>query len=116
MIIDKIKAIIVILISCLIAWGCYEISSDNVNQSVAIVVVMIIALSTSGVLGLASKIEDERQSMLVKTTSVVMYILFVLLGLVFSFFEFNVPFYVILNIVLLLIYALVVLRLNKVDY
>lgn len=116
MIFDKIKSLIAILISCLIAWGCYELSSDNYNQSIAIVVVMIISLSISGVVGFASNIEDERQSMLTKATSIVVFALFCLIGLAFSFFEFNIPFFVIINFVILLIYALVVIRLKKNDY
>lgn len=116
MIFDKIKSLITILLSLLIAWGCYELSSNNHDQSIAMVVVMIISLSISGVVGFAANIEDERQSMLTKATSIVVFALFCLIGLVFSFFKFNIPFFVIMNFVILLIYALVVIRLKKNDY
>ncbi len=114
--IDKIKAIIAIAIAMIVTWGFYELSSDNANQSVAITITSFLLLSITGVVAFAAEIEDSRQSMLVKTTSITVFVLSLISCLIFSFFEFNIPFFVVVHGLLLAIYALVVLRLNKVDY
>lgn len=114
--IDKIKAAISIAIALLMAWAFYEISKEYVTQSIVMVVTSILLLSFSGVVAFAASVDDARQSMLIKTISIIVFILSIISCLIFSFFEYNVPFFIIFHALILIIYALVVLQLNKVDY
>lgn len=114
--IDWIKAIIAIVLTAMVSWGCYEISSENDSQCIVVTAISFLLLSITGVMSLATSFEYGRQSTLVKTTSIVMFIVFTISCLSFAPFAFSIPAFIIFHVVLLLIYLLIILKLNKGDY
>ncbi len=114
--VDWIKTIIILILVAMVTWGCYEISKENDPQYFVVTITSFLLLSITGILSVATKFENGRQAALVRTTSIVMFIVFLISCLSFAPFAFSIPVFIICHVVLLLIYLLIIIKLNNVDY
>lgn len=103
---DVVKSLIAVAISALMAYACYEICDyDRVRW-----VVTIGAFLTSGitsVFSLGITLEQVRSSTMLKALAWVILIVEIITNGIFVFFDFSVPVYVIINGLILLIFALI---------
>lgn len=103
--IDIVKSLIVVLLTALITYGLYSVSDyDTVRWWLTGVSAAVLAIS--GVLTFGVSFEGERSSAMFKVLSGIMFFVFLFANLTFAFFEFSLPLYIILNGVMLLVYAL----------
>ena len=104
--IDFIKTIIAIGISALLAYACYEICDfEKVRTIITAGAFITIFIPCQLSIGMTS--DKERGGIMIKTLSWIILFIEVVANLVFSFFDFSIPVYIILNGILLLIYALI---------
>lgn len=102
---DFIKTFIAVAISALLAYACYEISAfESVRWIITIGAFVTIVVPCVLTLGLSSK--EERLAVMLKTLSSIVLTVEIIVNFVFVFFDFNTPVYIIVNGLLLLIYAL----------
>ncbi|MBE6174244.1 MAG: hypothetical protein E7147_01690 [Rikenellaceae bacterium] len=103
--VDVVKSLIVVLLVALIAYGLYAVSEyDTVRGWLTGVSAAVLAVT--GVLTFGVSFEGERSSVMFKVLSGIMFFVFLFANLIFAFFEFGLPLYIILNGVLFLVYAL----------
>lgn len=103
--IDFIKTLIAVAISALLGYACYEISEfENVRWIITIGAFVTIVIPCVLTLGLSSK--QERLAVMLKTLSSIILTVEIIVNFVFVFFDFSTPVYIIVNGLLLLIYAL----------
>lgn len=105
------KLLLIAVVSVLAAWGCYEISSVDPYCTASAVAVGVELLVT-GIAGVAMNY-DSRVGVSIRLLSVVFGVLGLLMNVVFAFFEYNMPLFVICNGVLLVLYLLMVQSLYK---
>jgi hypothetical protein len=110
--INFIYFLIALAISGLIAFGFYSFyEGDN---KILLVTSSLIFLSLTLMLSLAVTIKDRtRVTVLVRTVSGIMFFVGLITNLIFSFFEFNKDWYIIIIGLILIIYSLVVYSLLK---
>lgn len=100
------KSIIAFALAALLAYGCYCISGyESVRLIVTIGSFVAIGIPLFLALGLESK--DERGSVLLRVASWLASTLQIAVNFVFAFFDFSIPFYIILNGLILIIFALI---------
>lgn len=103
--VDVIKSLIIVLLVALITYGLYAISEyESVRGWLAGVSAAVLAIT--GVLTFGISFEGERSSVMFKILSGIMFGIFLIANLIFAFFEFALPLYIILNGIMLLVYAL----------
>ena len=112
--IDIIKTIIAIALSALIAYACYSISNyDSLRWIVTIGA--FIAIGTPMLLALGITTSNPRGSVLLSVTSWVVALVMIITNVIFAYCEFGIPWYIILNGIILLIYLLIYRSLYKQD-
>lgn len=104
--VDFVKSLIAVAISALLAYACYEIC-DVVELRPVIKTGSFLTILIPALLTLSVTSKEERSAVMLRTLSSLIFFLEVALNFGFSFFAFKVPVYVILNGLLLLLYALV---------
>lgn len=105
--VDIFKTIIGVAISGLFAYGCYAIS-DYENLKLLLIITAFVTMAVCLVFAIGVYIpDDSRKSVMLKTLSGIFWAIFLTTNMTFAFFEFNKPPYIILNGVLLLLYALI---------
>ena len=101
--VDIFKSIIAFALAALLAYGCYCISGyESVRLIVTIGSFVAIGIPLFLALGLESK--DERGSVLLRVASWLASTLQIAVNFVFAF---SIPFYIILNGLILIIFALI---------
>ena len=102
---DIVKSLIAVAISALLAYACYEICDYERLQWV-IAVGSFVSIGMPMVLALGVSSQQERSSVMLKTLSWVFLLIEMVSNGVFVFFDFGIPIYVIVNGLILLIFAL----------
>ena len=109
---DFIKTIIAIAVSGLIAYGFFAFNK-NVNKDLLTIgsfIFLVITLTfTIGI-----NFQLPRTSSLIKTISIIFFIIALLSNLIFSFVDFKEATYIITNGILFLIYTLTTYSIGKV--
>ena len=104
--VDIIRSIIAFAISALLAYACYEICNyERVQWIVAIGALFTLGTPLMLALGISSK--QERSSVMLKTLSSSVFCIELLSNGIFVFFDFNVPLYVIINGLILVVFILI---------
>lgn len=104
--INSLYFVITILISGLLAWGGYAISSYD-DRSVFVLVALFLSLSVTSVCGLAIQYEEHRSGVSVRTASWMFFFIALVMDYIFAFFHFNIPLFVICNGLIILIVILI---------
>lgn len=110
--VNILNSIIAFALAALLAYSCYCISDyESVRLIVAVGSFVAIGIPLLMALGLKSK--DERGSVLLGVVSWLVSAVQIGVNFVFAFFEFSVPFYIILNGLILIIFLLIYSGLYK---
>ena len=103
---DLVKSLIAVAISALLAYACYEICDYDRVQWV-ITIGAFLTLGITSVFSLGITLEQVRTSTMLKALAWVILIVELITNGIFVFFDFSVPVYVIINGLILLIFALI---------
>ena len=104
--VDFVKSIIAFAISALLAYACYEICDfERVQWVVTIGALLSLGTPLMLILGISAK--QERSSVMLKALSWVIFIVELLSNGIFIFFDFNIPLYVIVNGLILIVFLLI---------
>ena len=109
--INFVQTIIAIAVSLLIAYGLYSFH-DSVNK-ILLSLGGFIFLATTLVIAIGVNFEQSRTTTNVRVFSGFFFVLALASNLIFSFFTFSTPSYVITNGILLLIFVLIAYSINK---
>lgn len=112
--IDFFKGFIALALSALIAYACYSIC-DYESLRWIVTCGAFVAIGTPLFLALGATADNPRGSVLMRITSWLVALLMIGINLIFAFCEFSTPWYIILNGIVLLLYALVFRGLLKQD-
>lgn len=103
---DVVKTLVALGISALLAYACYEICDyESVQQVITAGAFITLGIPSLLALGLSSK--QERSSIMLKTLAWIVFFVELIINGIFVFFDFSVPVYVIINGLILLIFALI---------
>lgn len=104
--VNFVNSLIAVAISALLAYACYEICDyERVQWVITIGAFITIALPVLFAMGISAK--EQRGAIMLKTLSYVFFVMELVANGIFVFFDFQVPVYVIINGLLLLIYLLI---------
>ena len=103
---DIVKSLIAVTISALLAYACYEIC-DYEHLQWVIAAGAFVAVGVPMMLALGVSSQQERSSVVLKTLSWVFLLIEIVSNGVFSFFDFSIPVYIIVNGIILLILVLI---------
>ena len=104
--IDIIKCVIAVAIGALLAFACYEICDfERVQWVVTIGALLTLCTPLLFALGVSAK--QERSSVMLKALSWTVFTVELLANGIFVFFDFNIPVYVIVNGLMLLLFVLI---------
>ncbi len=110
--IDFVKTIIAIAISCLVAYGFYTICEyDNLRwllTSISGVMLSLFLIFTIGI-----RVKAERTAVMISILSIMSFCICGIVNLVFAFFDFSKPLFIISNGLLLLVYTLIINSMYK---
>lgn len=103
---DVVKSLIAVAISALLAYACYEICDyDHVQWVIAVGAFVSIGIPMMLAHGVSS--QQERSSVMLKTLSWVFLLIEMISNGVFVFFDFSIPVYIIVNVLILLMFVLI---------
>jgi hypothetical protein len=109
--INFVQTIIAIAVSLLIAYGLYSFH-DSENKML-LSLGSFIFLATSLIITIGVNFEQSRTTTNVRIVSGIFFVIAFASNLIFSFFTFSTPSYVITNGMLILIFALIAYSINK---
>ena len=103
--IDAIRTVIAVAISVLLAYACYEICDyERVRWAITIGAFLTIVIPSILSMGVATK--ESRTSLTLAILSWVVLILEIAVNFTFVFFDFSIPTYVIVNGMIICLFAL----------
>ena len=103
---DVVKSLIAVAISALLAYACYEIC-DYEHLQWIIAIGSFLTLGVPLILALGIAIHRERSSTMLKALAWVVFLVEFIVNGIFVFYDFTVPVYIIINGLILLIFALI---------
>jgi len=108
---NSVKSIISIAVSGLIAYGFYSfhVSNNKLLLSVGSFLFLLLTLLFT----LAVSFEQSRTTTMARTTSAIFFVIAFVSNLTFSFFNFSIPIYIIVNGIALLTYFLITYSISK---
>lgn len=109
---DPFRSAIALFISALIAYGLA--SSYGGDQRMLLTAGSFVSLASALVLGIGARFDRERIGLNIRLVAGLFFIMAVISNLIFASIEFAVSAYVIINGIMLLVFALAVHTLNKV--
>lgn len=109
--IDLIKTIIAIIVSGLIAFGFYHFHHSENKLLLSLGSLLFTTITLVWTIGVSFKF--SRTTTVVRTVSGIFFGIALLTNLIFSLTDFSVPFYVIVNGILVLIYWLIIYTIAK---
>lgn len=109
--INFVQTIIAIALSALIAYGLYNFH-DSENK-ILLSAGSFVFLATTLVITIGVNFEQSRITTNVRVVSGIFFVIALASNLIFSFFTFSTPSYVITNGILLLVFVLIVYSINK---
>jgi hypothetical protein len=109
--INFVQTIIAIAVSLLIAYGLYSFheSENKILLSVGSFVFLAVTL----ILTIGSSFELPRTTTNVRVVSGIFFVIALITNLAFTFLNFSVPNYIIINGILLLVFILITYSINK---
>ena len=109
--INFVQTIIAIALSLLIAYGLYSFheSENKILLSVGSFVFLAVTL----ILTIGSSFELPRTTTNVRVVSGIFFVIALITNLAFTFLNFSVPNYIIINGILLLVFILITYSINK---
>lgn len=111
MTVNPIFAIISLGISALIAYGLHE--NSNQNQILLAVVSGVFLLSTLGI-AIALKLKNRDVTWNMRIVATIFFVIALVTNLIFSFLNFSVPSYIIINGILYLIFVLICYGIGRI--
>lgn len=109
--VNFVKSVIAIAISGLIAYGFYAF--HNGENKLLLSLGCFLFTATTLLLTIGINFEFPRTTTMVRTVSGIFFVVALLSNFIFSFTDFSVPFYVIVNGILALIYVLIAYTISK---
>lgn len=109
--IDFVKTIIAIAVSSLIAYGFYEFSTNSNKDLLIIGSLIFLIITLTFTIGISFNL--PRTTALIRTVSVIFFVVAFLSNLIFSFVNFKDATYIIVNGILFLIYGLTTYSISK---
>ena len=108
---NVVQTVIAIAVSLLIAYGlfCFLDSENKILLSVG----SFVFLATTLAITIGVDFEQTRTTTNVRVVSGIFFVIAFASNLIFSFFTFSTPSYIITNGILLLIFSLIVYSINK---
>ena len=104
--VDLVKSLVAVAFSALLAYACYEIcDSERVRWVVTIGALLTIGIPSLLALGISVTL--ERSSVMLKALSSITFFIEIAMNGVFAFFDFNIPAYIIINGLILAVFALI---------
>lgn len=110
--IDILNTLIVAAVAGLLAWGGYTMT-DVSELKIYVAVVTFLTLFTSGMFSVGMKTAKPRSAMVIRFTSGAFFLLFCVINLVFTFFDFSKPLYIIINAIALLLLLIIAKSVTK---
>lgn len=109
--VNFVKSVIAIAISGLIAYGYFHFHNGENKSLLSLGCFLFTATTLLWTIGI--NFEFPRTTTMVRTVSGIFFVVALLSNLIFSFTDFSVPFYVIVNGILALIYLLIAYTISK---
>jgi len=109
--INFVQTIIAIAVSLLIAYGLYSFH-DSENKTL-LSLGSFILLAVTLVITIGVNFEQSRTTTNIRVVSGIFFVLAFISNLIFSFFTFSTPSYIIINGILLLIFVLIIYSIYK---
>jgi hypothetical protein len=109
--INIVQTIIAIAVSLLIAYGLYSFH-DSENK-ILLSTGSFVFLATALVMTIGTSFELPRTTTNVRVVSGIFFVIALISNLVFTFLNFSVPSYIIINGILLLLFILITYSINK---
>jgi hypothetical protein len=106
-----VQTIITIAVSLLIAYGLYSFH-DSENK-ILLSLGSFVFLATTLVIAIGVNFEQSRTTTNIRVVSGIFFVIALASNLIFSYFIFSTPTYVITNGILFLIFVLIVYSINK---
>lgn len=106
-----ITTIIAIAVSLLIAYGLY--SCHNFENKILLSAGSFVFLATALVMTIGASFKLPRTSTNIKVVSGIFFAIALISNLIFTFINFSVPSYIIINGILILVFILIVYSTNK---
>lgn len=110
--IDFVKTLIAFAVSALITYGLFSISENENKLFLSYGSFIFLAITLASTIGV--NFNFSRTTTNIRVVSGIFFIIALISNIVFSFFNFSIPSYVITNGILLLIFVLIVYSINKV--
>lgn len=109
--INFVQTIIAIAVSLLVAYGLYSFhdSENRILLSVGSFVFLVTAL----IMTIGTSFELPRTTTNIRVVSGIFFAIAMISNLIFTFINFSVPSYIIINGILLLVFILIVYSINK---
>lgn len=109
--INFVPTIIAITLSLLIAYGLY--SFHNSENKILLSAGSFVLLSTALVMTIGASFELPRTTTNIRVVSGIFFAIALISNLIFTFINFSVPSYVIINGIVLLVFVLIAYSINK---
>jgi hypothetical protein len=109
--INFVQTIIAIAVSLLIAYGLYSFHSSE--NKILLSAGSFVFLATALVMTIGASFELPRTTTNIKVVSGIFFVIALISNLIFTFINFSVPSYVIINGILLLVFILIAYSINK---
>ena len=109
--INFVQTIIAIAVSLLIAYGLYSFHSSE--NKILLSAGSFVFLATALVMTIGASFELPRTTTNIKVVSGIFFVIALISNLIFTFINFSVPSYVIINGILLLVFILIAHSINK---
>jgi len=109
--IDFVKSVVAIAICGLIAYGFYALHNSDNKLLLSLGCFFFTSVTSLGIIGIS--FELPRTTTLIRTVSSIFLFVALASNLIFSFMNFSIPAYIIINGVFLLMYVLISYSLAK---
>lgn len=102
---DLVNTLVALCISALLAWAGYTLAAD-ITLSYYVAGVTFVTLGASCVMMMGFRVEEARSTNNLRATAAAFFFIFLIINAIFACFSFNVPLYLISNLLVLLIMVL----------
>lgn len=107
-----IQTFIAIVISLLISYGLYSFNDGENKLLLTLGSFAFLAITLISIIGVDYKY--SRRTTNIRVVSIIFFVIALISNLIFSFLNFNVPSYIIINGVLFMLFILILYSINKV--
>lgn len=103
---DILNATVALLLSALLAYGCYALCTID-DLRLLVTIASFVQLAVTGIGAFAIKLNDERRSVMFGLASKIFFVAIAALNFAAIFIHLTIPFYIILSGIVLLAYVIV---------